>query len=45
MRNRGFTLIEVVVAMAIIGIGLSAIIELFWGDFAWGGPLWNIPKQ
>jgi general secretion pathway protein I len=31
MRNRGFTLIEVVVATAILGIGLTVIIELFSG--------------
>jgi len=33
MRNRkqGFTLIEVVVALAILGIGLTVIIELFSG--------------
>jgi len=30
-RNRGFTLIEVVVALAILGIGLMVIIELFSG--------------
>ncbi len=31
MRNRGFTLIEVIVALAILGIGLTVIIELFSG--------------
>ncbi len=31
MRNRGFTLIEVVVAMAILGVGLVVIIQLFSG--------------
>lgn len=30
-KTRGFTLIEVVVAMAILGIGLTVIIELFSG--------------
>jgi len=30
-RNRGFTLIEVVVALAILGVGLTVIIELFSG--------------
>ena len=30
-RNRGFLLIEVVVALAILGIGLMVIIELFSG--------------
>jgi general secretion pathway protein I len=30
-RNKGFTLIEVVVALAIIGVGLTVIIELFSG--------------
>jgi len=30
-RNRGFTLIEVVVALAILGVGLMVIIELFSG--------------
>jgi general secretion pathway protein I len=30
-RNKGFTLIEVVVALAILGIGLTVIIELFSG--------------
>jgi general secretion pathway protein I len=31
IRNRGFTLIEVVVALAILGVGLTVIIELFSG--------------
>jgi general secretion pathway protein I len=31
MRQRGFTLIEIVVTLAIIGIGLSVVIELFSG--------------
>lgn len=31
LRPKGFTLIEVVVAMAILGIGLIVIIELFSG--------------
>jgi general secretion pathway protein I len=31
MKNRGFTLIEVIVALAILGIGLTVIIELFSG--------------
>jgi general secretion pathway protein I len=30
-RKRGFTLIEVVVALAILGVGLTVIIELFSG--------------
>jgi len=30
-RNKGFTLIEVVVALAILGVGLTVIIELFSG--------------
>ena len=30
-RNNGFTLIEVVVALAILGVGLTVIIELFSG--------------
>ena len=30
-RNKGFTLIEVVVAFAILGVGLTVIIELFSG--------------
>lgn len=36
MRNRGFTLIEVVVAMAILGVGLIVIIELFSGGLRLG---------
>jgi len=36
MRNRGFTLIEIVVAMAILGIGLVVIIELFSGGLRLG---------
>jgi general secretion pathway protein I len=35
-RKRGFTLIEVVVAMAILGIGLVVIIELFAGGLRLG---------
>jgi general secretion pathway protein I len=31
LRDRGFTLIEVVIAMAILGVGLVVIIELFSG--------------
>jgi general secretion pathway protein I len=31
MKTRGFTLIEVVVAMAILGVALTVIIELFSG--------------
>jgi general secretion pathway protein I len=34
--SRGFTLIEVVVAMAILGIGLVVIIELFGGGLRLG---------
>lgn len=30
-RNKGFTLIEVVVALAILGVGLTVIMELFSG--------------
>ena len=30
-RNSGFTLIEVVIALAILGVGLTVIIELFSG--------------
>jgi prepilin-type N-terminal cleavage/methylation domain-containing protein len=37
MKNRGFTLIETVVAMAILGIGLIVIIELFSGGLRLGG--------
>jgi prepilin-type N-terminal cleavage/methylation domain-containing protein len=36
MKNRGFTLIEIVVAMAILGIGLIVIIELFSGSLRLG---------
>jgi prepilin-type N-terminal cleavage/methylation domain-containing protein len=36
MRNRGFTLIETVVAMAILGVGLIVIIELFSGGLRLG---------
>ncbi len=36
MRNRGFTLIEIVVAMAILGVGLIVIIELFSGGLHLG---------
>lgn len=36
MRNRGFTLIEIVVAMAILGVGLIVIIELFSGGLRLG---------
>jgi prepilin-type N-terminal cleavage/methylation domain-containing protein len=36
MKNRGFTLIEIVVAMAILGIGLIVIIELFSGGLRLG---------
>jgi len=36
MKHRGFTLIEVVVAMAILGIGLTVIIELFSGGLRLG---------
>lgn len=35
-RNSGFTLIEVVVALAILGIGLTVIIELFSGGLRLG---------
>jgi general secretion pathway protein I len=35
-RNPGFTLIEVVVALAILGIGLVVIIELFGGGLRLG---------
>jgi len=31
MKKKGFTLIEVVVAMAILGVGIAVIIELFSG--------------
>jgi general secretion pathway protein I len=36
MRNRGFTLIEIVVAMAILGVGLIVVIELFSGGLRLG---------
>ncbi len=36
MGKRGFTLIEVVVALAILGIGLIVIIELFSGGLRLG---------
>ncbi len=36
MRNKGFTLIEVVVALAILGVGLIVIIELFSGGLRLG---------
>lgn len=36
MSQRGFTLIEVVVAMAILGVGLIVIIELFSGGLRLG---------
>jgi general secretion pathway protein I len=36
MRQRGFTLIEIVVAMAILGVGLTVIIELFAGGLRLG---------
>ena len=35
-QNRGFTLIEVVVALAILGVGLTVIIELFSGGLRVG---------
>ncbi len=35
-REKGFTLIEVVIALAILGIGLTAIIELFSGGLRLG---------
>jgi prepilin-type N-terminal cleavage/methylation domain-containing protein len=35
-KSRGFTLIEIVVALAILGIGLVAIIELFSGGLRLG---------
>ena len=35
-RNKGFTLIEVVVALAILGVGLTVIIELFSGGLRVG---------
>ncbi len=36
IKNRGFTLIEVIVALAILGIGLTVIIELFSGGLRLG---------
>ncbi len=36
MSKRGFTLIEVVVALAILGVGLIVIIELFSGGLRLG---------
>ena len=36
MRNRGFTLLEIVVALAILGVGLIVIIELFSGGLRLG---------
>jgi prepilin-type N-terminal cleavage/methylation domain-containing protein len=36
MQKRGFTLIEVVVALAILGVGLMVIIELFSGGLRLG---------
>lgn len=36
MKQRGFTLIEIVVAMAILGVGLIVIIELFSGGLRLG---------
>jgi general secretion pathway protein I len=36
MKARGFTLIEVLVAVAILGIGLTAILELFSGGLRLG---------
>lgn len=35
--DKGFTLIEVVVALAILGVGLTVIIELFSGGLRLGG--------
>jgi len=35
-RGQGFTLIEVVVALAILGVGLMVIIELFAGGLRLG---------
>ncbi len=35
-RRKGFTLIEVVVALAILGVGLVAVIELFGGGLRSG---------
>ncbi len=36
MKNRGFTLIEAVIALAILGIGLTVIIEIFSGGLRLG---------
>lgn len=36
MKSKGFTLIEVLVAMAILGVGLTLIIELFSGGLRLG---------
>ncbi len=36
LKNRGFTLIEMIVAVAILGIGLTVIIELFSGGLRLG---------
>ena len=36
VKNQGFTLLEVLVAMAILGIGLIVIIELFSGGLRLG---------
>lgn len=36
MKSKGFTLIEVLVAMAILGIGLTLLIELFSGGLRLG---------
>ncbi|KPK92719.1 MAG: hypothetical protein AMJ94_04540 [Deltaproteobacteria bacterium SM23_61] len=36
VKNQGFTLLEVLVAMAILGIGLIVIIELFGGGLRLG---------
>lgn len=44
-RNPGFTLIEVVVALAILGIGLVVIIELFGGGLRLEGYPRNTPKH
>ncbi len=35
-RDRGFTLIEIVVALAVLGVGLIVIIELFSGGLRLG---------
>jgi general secretion pathway protein I len=36
MKNKGFTLIEVLVAVAILGVGLTVLIELFSGGLRLG---------